>query len=198
MHSWTSRTVYSDNIFYYEDVVKNPESLLKLIESEQGLNDSSLISEWHDWKASDSSDFKFGMRKMTNYAEYGNASDSSKTVFDSIKSALDETAKDYCESLGIPSGRQAPISISKYFVGAFMGPHTDSAPEPTVEHVSSVLYLNDDYLGGEISFPNQGVFIKPKAGSIVVFPSVPPYVHESKEIISGTKYMSPGFWSIID
>jgi hypothetical protein len=37
--------------------------------------------------------------------------------------------------------------------------------------------------------------IKPEAGSIIVFPSADPYLHESKEITSGIKYMSPGFWT---
>jgi len=198
MPNWTAKTVYSDSIFYYEGIVKDTQRLVEAIESEQGLTESSLISTWHDWKASDSSEFQFGMRKMTNESAYDQASESSKLVFDTIRAALEETSKDYCESLSIPSGKQAPISISKYFVDAFMGPHTDSSPEPTIEHISSVLYLNDDYEGGEIHFPNQGVFIKPKAGSIVVFPSVPPFTHESKRIVRGTKYMSPGFWSIID
>ena len=198
MPNWTSRTIHADNIFYYEGVIANPEKLIDLIESEDGLSDTSLVSSWHDWNASDQTSFKFGMRKMTNAGAYEEASESSKYVFDTLKAALIETAEDYCEYLNIPSGRQAPISISKYFVNAFMGPHTDSAPEPTIEHISSVLYLNDNYVGGELHFPNQGVMIKPKAGSVVVFPSVPPFLHESKKIIQGVKYMSPGFWSIID
>jgi hypothetical protein len=193
------KTVYADKIFYYENVLEIPSSVIAAIEAVDGsLSDNSLISSWHTWSASDNSDIIFGARKTTNPEAYAQSDDVTKNVYDLIKIALDITAKDYCSTLGIEMGKQAPISISKYFVDAFMGPHTDSPPEPTIEHISSVLYLNDNYEGGELNFPNQGIRIKPKAGSIVIFPSVPPFVHESTKIISGTKYMSPGFWFLID
>ena len=192
-------TVLADKIFYYEDVIDNPAEIVSTLEdTNSALNADSLISSWHDWTASDDSGFLFGARKMTNPDNYANSTEKLQSVYDILKNALTNTAMDYVNKNGLDSGRQAPISISKYFEGAFMGPHTDSSPEPTVEHISSVLYLNDNYEGGEINFPNQDICIKPKAGSIVVFPSIPPFVHESKKIISGTKYMSPGFWSIID
>jgi predicted 2-oxoglutarate/Fe(II)-dependent dioxygenase YbiX len=63
--------------------------------------------------------------------------------------------------------------------------------------MSAVLYLNDDYEGGELNFKDQNITIKPEAGSIVIFPSVAPFYHESKEIISGNKYMCPAFWKEI-
>jgi predicted 2-oxoglutarate/Fe(II)-dependent dioxygenase YbiX len=191
--------VFADKIFYYENILYSPESVVQAIEEmDHKLSGSSLISSWHPWYASDNSEFLFGARKMTNQESYDQSDSITRTVYNLLKDALDLTAKDYCAKLGIEMGRQAPISISKYFVDAFMGPHTDSPPEPTTEHISSVLYLNDSYEGGELNFPNQGIRIKPKAGSIVIFPSVPPFVHESTKIISGTKYMSPGFWFLID
>ena len=56
------------------------------------------------------------------------------------------------------------------------------------------MYLNDDYTGGELNFKDQGIKIKPSAGSIAVFPSRSPYFHESLPVLSGEKYMTPGFW----
>jgi hypothetical protein len=199
LHSSVKKTIYADKIFYYENVIANPSSVVYAIDHlDDTLSENSLISSWHPWHASDNSTFLFGARKMTNHQSYDYADDVTKAAYDVIKEALDVTARDYCKAQGIDMGRQAPISISKYFIDAFMGPHTDSAPVPTVEHISSVLYLNDDYEGGELHFPNQGIRIKPKAGSVIIFPSVPPFLHESTKIISGTKYMSPGFWSLID
>jgi predicted 2-oxoglutarate/Fe(II)-dependent dioxygenase YbiX len=75
-----------------------------------------------------------------------------------------------------------------------MGSHIDSYGDDRSPILSVVLYLNDNYEGGELYFKNQHVIIKPTAGSIVIFPSVEPYYHESREIQRGTKYMSPGFW----
>jgi predicted 2-oxoglutarate/Fe(II)-dependent dioxygenase YbiX len=51
-----------------------------------------------------------------------------------------------------------------------------------------VLYLNDDYLGGEIEFPHYDVKIKPEAGTLVLFPSNYAYRHIAHEVTSGIKY----------
>jgi len=75
-----------------------------------------------------------------------------------------------------------------------MGPHVDDYGNGDDPNISVVLYLNDDYVGGELFFREQGVKIKPEAGSIVIFPSVEPYYHESLPVESGIKYMAPGFW----
>ena len=45
--------------------------------------------------------------------------------------------------------------------------------------------MND---GGEIYFPNWGIEIKPKAGSLVIFPSNDEYVHGVKEVKNINRY----------
>jgi Rps23 Pro-64 3,4-dihydroxylase Tpa1-like proline 4-hydroxylase len=54
--------------------------------------------------------------------------------------------------------------------------------------ISAICYLNDDYEGGELEFTNFNLKIKPKAGSIILFPSNYAYRHISHPILSGTKY----------
>jgi predicted 2-oxoglutarate/Fe(II)-dependent dioxygenase YbiX len=51
-----------------------------------------------------------------------------------------------------------------------------------------LIYLNDDYEGGEIEFVNFDIKIKPKAGTLIMFPSNYPYSHIAHPVISGTKY----------
>ena len=53
---------------------------------------------------------------------------------------------------------------------------------------SAIFYINDDYDGGEIYFPNWDIEIKPKAGSLVIFPSNDEYVHGVKEIKNLNRY----------
>jgi hypothetical protein len=189
--------VFAEKIFYYESVIKDPKGLVEAIElSNNGLSEDSLISSWHSWSSSNGS-YVFGERKTTNLDAYISAAENVKLVFSLLRDTLSEYGQDYANTLGINLGTQMPISISKYFAGASMGPHTDSSPHPTTENISAVLYLNDDYSGGEIAFPDQGVVIKPSAGSLVIFPSIPPFFHESREITGGTKYMSPAFWHLL-
>lgn len=51
--------------------------------------------------------------------------------------------------------------------------------------ITSLLYLNDDYEGGEIEFPNQNLTLKPKPGTLVVFPSNRNFPHRVNPILSG-------------
>jgi hypothetical protein len=51
-----------------------------------------------------------------------------------------------------------------------------------------VIYLNDDYEGGELWFPYLDIKFKPQAGDIILFPSTFIYAHSSLKVTSGTKY----------
>lgn len=190
-------SIFADKIFYYEKAISDPNKLVNLIESTDSLtSENYLISSWYTWTASGDT-YVFGQRKTTELEHYDSAHESVAYIYDVLNNNLSAYGNHYAHKLGINLGVKMPISISKYFVGASMGPHTDSGPVPTTENISAVLYLNDDYEGGEINFPEQGIKIKPLAGSLVIFPSTPPFFHESLPIVSGTKYMSPAFWHLL-
>jgi hypothetical protein len=53
-----------------------------------------------------------------------------------------------------------------------------------------IYYINDDYAGGEISFPNHNLKIKPKPNSFVAFPSNQDYYHEVLENVGKERYSS--------
>ena len=53
---------------------------------------------------------------------------------------------------------------------------------------SSVLYLNDNFDGGETYFENSRYQIKPKTGKLVFFTSGPEHVHGVKKITRGKRY----------
>jgi predicted 2-oxoglutarate/Fe(II)-dependent dioxygenase YbiX len=53
---------------------------------------------------------------------------------------------------------------------------------------SCVIYLNDDYEGGEIEFCNFDIKVKPVKNSMVLFPSNYPYMHTAHQVHSGTRY----------
>lgn len=189
--------VYADKIFYYENVIEDPRKIVELVEStDASLGDSDAITKWNDWTApKGDSLYVFGKQKHTNKFNLDSSSDEVKWIYETISQVLLQCGKHYCDTLGIEYVEPSPISISKYQKGAEMGIHVDWYGDPTVVPImSAVLYLNDDCVGGELDFPELGVRIKPKAGSIVIFPSVAPYYHQSLVVESGTKYMSPAFW----
>jgi hypothetical protein len=180
--------VYADNIYYYKGLLSRPDYIIKLIE--QSVSESDLISAWLPWDSSDGG-YTFGKTKKINFEYYPTSSDESKFVYGSILSAVRLAGNFYARNKNIDLGRQSPISISKYDEGKFMGPHTD---EMSGAHISGVLYLNDNYFGGELEFPNQGFSIKPEAGSMILFPSTQPYVHDPKPARGAERYICPVFW----
>lgn len=194
--------IFADRIFYYRNVIENPALLISLIEStDAALTESDCLTPWVTWVASkdpgqeDQEDYTFGAQKQSTKAKLQSSSEDAKYIYETLTTALLAAGSDYFIRLGIEPVDPSPLSISKYVEGASMGPHVDYHGEPDIQPVmSGVIYLNDDCIGGELEFPEQGIKIKPAAGSIVVFPSVEPYYHQSLPVKSGVKYMSPIFW----
>lgn len=78
---------------------------------------------------------------------------------------------------------------SGWLPGTSGNPHIDAIElEPFIEY-SSVIYLNDEYEGGEIYFPKQDFIIKPEKYSAIFFPGNDyDYIHGVKEITAGKRY----------
>ncbi len=53
---------------------------------------------------------------------------------------------------------------------------------------SSILYLNSDFTGGALAFPNLNLQLHPRAGMLVTFPSDHRFIHAAKETLSGLRY----------
>ena len=74
--------------------------------------------------------------------------------------------------------------------GAGMPVHHDDDPYKTelTTKYGFVLYLNDDYTGGEIYYPKLNIEYKPKAGDLVIHPGSEEYSHGVRDIVSGERY----------
>lgn len=66
----------------------------------------------------------------------------------------------------------------------------------TTKHYTGMIYLNEDFEGGELYFPYHNNFeIKPKPGMLVIFSGGIFNPHGIKPIQSGTRYVHTTFWS---
>jgi predicted 2-oxoglutarate/Fe(II)-dependent dioxygenase YbiX len=93
----------------------------------------------------------------------------------------------------LPGQLQMPHADKELHTGPDAGkpndfPHYD---------IAGLFYINDDYEGGELYFPNQGIQFKPKAGAAYFFPGDKNYIHGVTEIKSGIRYTVPFFWTIL-
>ena len=91
--------------------------------------------------------------------------------------------------------------LNKYDVGGYMSKHCDNIHHSHGQkwgypHVTILLYLNDDYVGGHTQFDNihGGVWydVKPKTGKLLIF-SNREYLHHVSRVQSGTRYVL-SFW----
>lgn len=51
-----------------------------------------------------------------------------------------------------------------------------------------IIYLNDNFEGGELFYPKLNYTYKPKAGDLVIHPGSEEYTHEVNPLISGERY----------
>ena len=84
------------------------------------------------------------------------------------------------------------LSILKYGKTGYLPEHQDQGVSSRV--LSTVAYLNSDYVGGEIYFPQIDIEIKPEPGSIIFFPSNFVFTHTVKPITSGFRYAVPQWY----
>ena len=85
-------------------------------------------------------------------------------------------------------------------------PHADNAREEHGRWVpnhtphrdyTALIYLNDNFTGGELVFPDRDVVIIPKPGLFVGFPSNHKFVHAVPKVLSGKRYSVP-VWFTMD
>lgn len=92
--------------------------------------------------------------------------------------------------------------ISKWPIGGSQKPHADkewedgSPGHQNYYDIGSVIYLNDDYEGGEIYFPDHNIDLRPKPGTAIAFPGDLFFMHGVKELSKTERYTIPIFWTV--
>jgi hypothetical protein len=92
----------------------------------------------------------------------------------------------------------------KWDVGGFASPHSDNSDHdgnPNAFEINKyvgILYLNDNYEGGELYFPDHDISFKPKMGQYIMFPGGHENIHGVSEITKGTRYTMVSFWDYAD
>jgi hypothetical protein len=113
-----------------------------------------------------------------------------KLVNDKCYNLISSALQNYKEMFRIDQEikNAEPYSLLRYSGGEQYGFHYDGGTG-SKRSISVLIYLNDEYEGGEIEFPNFKLKIKPKAGTLILFPSNYAYGHIAHPVTSGTKYV---------
>jgi hypothetical protein len=71
--------------------------------------------------------------------------------------------------------------------------HTDQDTDPSIRY-ATIIYLNDDYNDGELFFHHKDLELKPKPGSLVIFPGTEEFNHGVRHVKPGPiRYVIVGF-----
>lgn len=88
--------------------------------------------------------------------------------------------------------------VLRYEAGGLYGPHSDSDHFNPAEGVwqkvldrdaSLLLYLNQDYTGGELEFAQFNYRYQPQTGDLLYFPSHGHYAHQAMPVQGGVRYV---------
>jgi hypothetical protein len=218
------KTVLGKSVYYYENAIENFEQVMKTISELTEINNLENGDLWDVWTASDEKTFIYGETQGFDLDQIKEMPEPYRSkmeyVYINIMKSLYNVCKDYAKSVGDPdTPRLFPVfNIKKYNTGSGMGSHYDQLDGDKTLRYSLVMYLNEDYEGGEISFKmseykdpdklehidldytvaknkNQIDFgVKPSAASVVIFPSSAPYYHVAHTVKSGVKFMIPSHW----
>lgn len=119
------------------------------------------------------------------------------SIFSDINAKLQHAVSTVYEKSVTPSS----IHAQKWEVGSSANPHSDNSdfdgnPSEGFDNLKyvGILYLNDDYSGGDLYFPEHNISIHPNAGSMYIFSGGVENIHGVTEITAGTRYSIVSFW----
>lgn len=181
-------------IMIYRNAIKKNEciNIIDKLENEISLNIPGI--EWRGAQVNDTQDNDYVRNCVDLKFKKENLGKShlplNQTLYDihdSVENSLDECLRHYESLWHLKMHYKEAFNFVKYNPGKYFKVHADHGPYYSCT-VSAVVYLNDNYDGGELNFVRQDLTIKPEAGDIILCPSNFVYEHASLEIRSGTKY----------
>jgi hypothetical protein len=109
-----------------------------------------------------------------------------QTVIDTVRK-LENRIRNYIENMYFPdAGLEIDeltwtrgLELVRWLESSVLAPHADGssdAPEFPIINLGALIYLNNEYEGGEIKFNDYDIEFKPNVGDLVIFPNH--YIHE--------------------
>lgn len=183
------------DIFLYEDVIPENINILeefKFLTDEYGKN--------FQLGSMNNKEYNLNIRSSQTISLHQNPNDTDecnkakKRIDDKINKIVNPCMFDFLKKTGHMIKEKESWELLRYNQSEKVEWHVDNGPfHPCI--VSFVIYLNDDYEGGEIEFRDFliGRKLKPKSGSVLIFPSSNYYIHKVNPVKSGTKYSMTSF-----
>lgn len=188
---------------YFDRIGKSKDNIVH-INNFMTKDEIDIVMEYID-KYKDDPEFSGG-KTLTIKKIY----DENLPLFDIISNYADKVynliQENYCKKYNIKVRRLPwnPFHIVKWKPEMSSGLHSDCQyPDgsPLIKsnyfklNITALIYPNDDYVGGEIGWPDYDLEIKPKAGDMVLFPANNYYLHYVNNVVSGLRFTLPTWYT---
>ena len=182
-------TIIGGCIAIYENAWPAPENTIEMIENTVGNSDSGVF--WQRAETTQDGPHQTArtnkMMGITHLAGITNNA-ALQNVHNQFYMLLLAASIPYAKRFNIKEGLwHEHYQMLKYSQGEEYKGHYDGGT-PIGRSISCLCYLNGDFEGGELEFPNFHVKIKPEPGMLILFPSNYAYLHIAHPVTSGTKY----------
>lgn len=114
----------------------------------------------------------------------------------SLAMSINKKVDNLLTELGILSTGRLQLGFNQIMrvTGYGMDVHSDDADSSKFKVFHGlVIYLNDDFSGGELQYPNLGISHSPVAKSLVIHPATDDYIHLVAEVTDGVRYSMTSF-----
>lgn len=104
---------------------------------------------------------------------------------------------------GLRVSKRPPV-IMRWVPGNLQQPHADKqlndgSPNAFPDYdLNSIIYYNDDYVGGDLYYPQHGITVRPKPGMAVIHPGDINYLHGVTPVVSGNRFTTPSFYTVTE
>ena len=171
----------TDYIYYYPEAI-NPllcDTIIKYFDFNAKWKQSTFATSYQDTGTSKVSMEEYWIGPPESY-------------YQDLKNSFEQSVNDYVNiHTRIKVQSYTDFRINRYGKGGFMKEHIDNihyshGQKQGYPHLTSLIFLNDDFDGGE--FYLCGEPLEKKIGSAIVFPSNFMYPHEVKKVTNGKRY----------
>jgi hypothetical protein len=175
--------IYLENVEKIGNSTQNIHIIKNVVSKEEHEKLISFAIKIEQWEKQPWGVYRLSSHKMPNEIV--------EILSKIFKIAYDTFVKIYDVEVEPP--KEKLFNIVKFEEGYAMNLHVDTLSVSSL-HLASVYYINDDYHGGEIRFPDHDLTIKPNANTLVLFPGNENYWHETLEVTKNNRYTSTKFF----